>query len=323
MTISAQKPIPTDGRHILVAPHHFPDLDREYALAAELGVELVAASDADHFRDSLPRAAVVMVTPYVTLTAGDIATIQTPAAIVRYGIGYDNIDVAAAVAAGIPVSIVPDSSSEEVASHAFALGLSLVRRLPAGDHAIRRGHWAGTIAYETPAFGNLTVGVIGFGRIGRHVARLYEAIGARVRAYDPFIDVAEGLRVELDEALTTSDVITLHVPLSEDTKNLISREVLDRVKTGAVIVNVSRGGLIDEEALADALRDGTISGAGLDTFSSEPLAATSPLREVPNALLTPHIAWRSNVSVGALQAGAVHRARLAITGDTLIDVVTR
>lgn len=205
---------PTDGRHILVAPRHFPAFEREYARAAELGVELVAA----------------------------------------------------AVAAGIPVSFVPDSSSEEVASHAFAMGLSLIRRLPAGDSAIRRGNWAGTIAYETPAFGGLTVGVVGFGRIGRQVARLYEAIGAQVRAYDSFTDVDEGVRAELEEALTTSDVITLHVPLSEDTKNLISREVLHRVKPGAVVVNVSCDGLIDEEALADALRDGTISDAGLDTF---------------------------------------------------------
>ncbi|WP_417503811.1 C-terminal binding protein [Microbacterium sp.] len=323
MTISQQQPIPTEGRYILVAPHHFPDLNREHALAVELGVEIVAARDAEHFREALPGAAVVMVTPYVNLPADDIATIRLPAAIVRYGIGYDNIDVAAAVEAGIPVSIVPDSSSEEVASHAFAMGVALVRRLPAGDSAIRRSEWAGTIAYEAPAFRDLTVGVVGFGRIGRHVARLYEAIGAQVRAYDPFIDVDESVRSELDEALTSSDIITLHVPLSDDTKNLISRDVLARVKPGAVIVNVSRGGLIDEEALADALRECTISGAGLDTFSTEPLGATNPLRSAPNTLLTPHIAWRSNVSVGALQSGAVHRARLALTGGELIDVVVR
>lgn len=322
MTTSHRKSIPTDGRHLLVAPHHFQNLDQESSLARELGIELVAATDADHFREALGAAAVVMVTPYVTLTAADIARIPLPAAIVRYGVGYDNIDIASASAAGIPVSIVPDSSSEEVASHAFAMGIALVRRLPAGDSAIREGGWAGTLAYDAPAFSALTVGVIGYGRIGRHVARLYQSIGARVHAYDPYIAVHEDIRVDVDDALTNSDIVTLHVPFSEQTRNLVSKDVLARMKPGAIIVNVSRGGLVDEAALAAALQEGRIGGAGLDTFTSEPLASDSALRAAPDALLTPHIAWRSNLSVHALQAGAVHRARLALTGGELIDVVT-
>lgn len=321
MTKQSNDLLSATGRSILVAPHHFPDVEREKALAHELDIELRLARDVNDFRAQLPQAAVVMVTPYVTLTAADIDTLQKPAAVVRYGIGYDNIDVRAARAAGIPVSIVPDSSSEEVASHAFAMGLALVRRLSAGDAAIRRGDWAGTIAYDALPFGNLRVGVVGYGRIGRHVARLYQAIGADVRAYDPFINVDPGLAITLNEALAHSDVISLHLPLSDETANLISAEVLRNVKPGAVIINVSRGGLIDEVALADALSSGTVGGAGLDTFCEEPVAAESPLRQAPNLILTPHIAWRSNTSVGALQSGAVHRARLALTGGQLIDLV--
>lgn len=311
-----------DGRVILVAPHHFPDLDREQALAEEFGVTLVAAADVDEFRAALPTAEIVMITPYATLTTEDLPRMAACRAVVRYGIGYDNIDVPAARAAGIPVAIVPGTASEEVASHAFAMGLALTRRLPAGDAAIRAGGWAGTIGYETPALSRLQVGVVGMGRIGARVAAMYAAVGAHVRAYDPMIEVASELAASLDDVLFDVDVVSLHVPLTDETRNLISRDSLARMRSGAVVVNVSRGGLIDEDALAEALTSGHIAGAGLDTFSTEPVPADHPLRQAPNAILTPHIAWRSNTSIGALQDGAVDRVRQALTGQPLSDVVT-
>jgi D-3-phosphoglycerate dehydrogenase / 2-oxoglutarate reductase len=307
---------------IVVAPHHFPDLEREQALADEFGMSLVAAPDVDVFRAALLDAAIVMVTPYAKLTAEDFPRMGKCQAVIRYGIGYDNIDVAAAGRAGIPVSIVPGTASEEVASHAVAMGLALVRRLPVGDGAIRSGGWAGEIGYETPPISRLDVGVVGMGRIGQHVARMYAGLGARVRAYDPVADVSGVASGTLDEVLTASDVVSLHVPLTDETRGLVSAEVLRAMRPGAVIVNVSRGGLIDEHALADALKAGHLAGAGLDTFSQEPVPADHPLHGTANTILTPHIAWRSNRSVGALQAGAVERVRLALTGQPLIDVVS-
>lgn len=318
----ADAPSTTATDTILVAPHHFPDLDREQAVAAELGFELVAAADVDEFRAGLPDAAIVMVTPYAKLTADDFPVMSRCIAVIRYGIGYDNIDVDAARAAGIPVSIVPGTASEEVASHALAMGLALVRRLPAGDASIRSGGWAGDIAYETPALSRLEVGVVGMGRIGRRVADMYTALGSRVRAYDPFIEVDASWSAPLEELLVESDVVSLHVPLSDETRELISADVLARMRPGAIVVNVSRGGLVDEAALAAALVSGRIAGAGLDTFSVEPVPADHPLRQAPNVILTPHVAWRSNTSVGALQSGAVDRVRLALTGQPLIDLVT-
>lgn len=306
---------------IVVAPHHFPDLAREHAVADEFGLELVAAPDADSFRSAIVDAAVVMITPYAKLTAEDFPRMRSCLAVVRYGIGYDNIDVAAAARAGIPVSIVPGTASEEVASHAVSMALALVRRLPAGDSAIRDGRWAGTIGYDTPPVSRLDVGVVGMGRIGQIAARMYAGLGARVRGYDPFVEFPDIPSAERDELLVGSDVVSLHVPLSDETRGLISAEVLGRMKPGAVIVNVSRGGLVDEMALAEALTAGRIAGAGLDTFSAEPLAADHPLRHAPNTILTPHVAWRSNQSIGALQAGAVERVRLVLTGQPLIDVV--
>lgn len=262
-----------------------------------------------------------MITPYARLTAADFPTMSRCRAVIRYGVGYDNIDVGAATRAGIPVSIVPGTASEEVASHAFAMGLALARRLPTGDAAIRDSRWAGTIGYDTPVLSELEVGVVGMGRIGQHVARMYSAVGAHVRAYDPFVTESFVEMADLASLLENSDVVSLHIPLSDDTSNLVSAEVLEKMRRRAVVVNVSRGGLIDEVALAAALRSGRIAGAGIDTFAREPLDEDHPLRSAPNVILTPHIAWRSNRSTGALQEGAVERVRLALTGQPLIDLV--
>ncbi|MBC9942960.1 C-terminal binding protein [Leucobacter sp. cx-328] len=306
---------------ILVAPHHFPDLDREHALAEELNYELVAASDEEAFHESLVDADVVMITPYAKLTASDFPTMKRCKAVIRYGIGYDNIDVDAASASSIPVSIVPGTASEEVASHAFSMGLALARRLPAGDEAIRDFAWGGIIGYDTPVLSQLEVGVVGLGRIGAHAARMYAAVGAQVRAYDPFVAESEFELADLTDILENSDVVSLHLPLTDSTWNLVSGSVLARMRRGSVIVNVSRGGLVDEVALAEALINGHIAGAGIDTFAQEPLDAEHPLRNAPNTILTPHIAWRSNRSTGALQEGAVDRVRRALTGKPLIDLV--
>ena len=306
---------------ILVAPHQFPHLERERALADSFGIELVAATDQASFREAMEEAAVVMVTPYAKVTVEEISRMRQCKAIVRYGMGYDNIDVASAAAAGVPVSIVPDASSEEVAAHALATGLALARRVPQGQAAIRDGRWAGTIAYDAPKLANLDVGIVGMGRIGRLTAGWWAAIGAQVRAYDPFATFSDIPSSGLEDILENSDVVSLHLPLTEQTRHLLSAKTLGRMRPGSVVVNVSRGGLVDELALVDALRSGHIAGAALDVFAQEPLPADHPLRDAPNLIMTPHVAWRSNTSLGALQQGAVDRARRALAGEALVDVV--
>ncbi|WVT77831.1 C-terminal binding protein (plasmid) [Sinorhizobium chiapasense] len=307
---------------ILVAPHRFPNLNRERALAEVFGLEMVVAEDQASFRSRMAEAEVVMVTPYARMTVEEFKLLRRCKAVVRYGVGYDNIDVAAASRVGVPVTIVPDTASEEVASHALAMGLNLARRIPQGQSAIRAGEWAGVIGLDTPKLSRLQVGVVGMGRIGRLVAKWWAAIGAKVHAFDPLATFSEVPAVTLKQVLEESDVVSLHVPLSEQTRHLISAEVLERMRSNAVIVNVSRGGLIDEEALAAALRAGVIAGAGLDTFAQEPLPANHPLRDAPNTVFTPHVAWRSNTSLDALQEQAVERARRALLGQTLPDIVT-
>lgn len=304
---------------ILIAPHQFPHIDREHALAEEFGLELIEARDKQGFRAGIADAAVVMVTPYARVEAEDFAAMKNCRAVVRYGMGYDNIDVAAAT---VPVSIVPGTASDEVASHALAMGLALARRIPQGSAAIAEGAWAGGVGFDTPKLTDLDVGVLGMGRIGKRVATWWSVLGARVRAYDPFAEFSEIPAASVPEILEGSDVISLHVPLNDETRHLISAPTLARMRRGAVVVNVSRGALVDEVALADALRSGRIAGAGLDVFADEPLPEGHPLRSAPNVLLTPHVAWRSNRSLDALQEAAVARARNALTGEPLPDVVS-
>ncbi|MFI6367726.1 C-terminal binding protein [Nocardia sp. NPDC050630] len=307
---------------ILIAPHQFPAVERERELAKEFGMEIVVAPDSDSFHAAIPDAALVLVTPYARVEAEDFTAMKRCVAVIRYGIGYDNIDVEAARAAEIPVAIVPGAASEEVGSHAFTMGLALARRIPAGQASIARGAWAGSVGLDTPRFSELDVAVIGMGRIGRRVADWYAAIGANVRAYDPFIKFDTVPAAPLEELLEQSDVVSLHIPLTPETRHFISADVLQRMREGSVIVNVSRGGLIDEYALAAALHSGHIAGAGLDVFSQEPLPAAHPLRDAPNTIMTPHVSWRSNRALETLQDGVVQRCRQALTGQPISDLVT-
>ncbi|MDI9978683.1 C-terminal binding protein [Rhodococcus sp. IEGM 1307] len=307
---------------ILIAPHQFPAVEREQQLADEFGMDVIVSPDAESFHAAIPDAALVLVTPYARVEATDFEAMKRCVAVIRYGIGYDNIDVEAARKAGIPVSIVPGAASEEVGSHAFTMGLSLSRRIPAGQASIARGAWAGTIGLDTPRFSELDVAVIGMGRIGRRVAEWYSAIGTNVRAYDPFINFDTVPAAPLDELLEESDIVSLHLPLTAETRHFISADVLKRMRKGSVIVNVSRGGLIDELALAEALHSGHIAGAGLDVFSREPLPADNVLRDAPNIIMTPHVSWRSNRALETLQEGVVLRCRQALTGQPLSDLVT-
>lgn len=307
---------------LVIAPHQFPDVERERQLAAEFGLELVVATNQDVFAEQLGRARIALITPYATVGEPEVARMVNAKGIVRYGIGYDNIDVASAQRAGIPVSIVPDASSEEVASHALALGLTLLRRIPAGQEAIREGRWASAVPADLPVLSRARIGVVGMGRIGRYVARWWSSLGAEVMAYDPFASFDEAESGDLDLVLTQSDVISLHVPLTDTTRHLVSAELIARMRPGVIVVNVSRGGLIDEDALASALRTGRVAGAGLDVFETEPLPADSPLRSAPNVMLTPHAAWKSSSSLAALQEGAVERARALLQGSTPRDLVS-
>jgi D-3-phosphoglycerate dehydrogenase len=211
----------------------------------------------------------------------------------RAGVGVDTIDVEAATERGVAVMNAPAGNTISAAELAFALLASLVRRIPAADRSMKNGQWERTAFSGTELY-RKTLGLIGAGRIGTEVAARGRAFGMRVLAYDPYLSPeaarAAGMElVPLDTVLREADAISLHVPLTESTKGLLSDEKLALLKPTAVIINAARGGLIDEASLIRRLGEGKIAGAAIDVFDKEPLPADHPLRAVPNVILTPHL----------------------------------
>lgn len=279
-------------------------------LRDELGAEVVIAEcrTAEDViaavREHRPDAIVTQWAP-VTAEAIDIAR-GTCRVISRIGIGVDMVDVAAADAAGIPVRNVPHYCTEEVATHAVALALALWRRLPQFDAEVRAGTWnAAAHVGDIGRLSNATVGLIGCGRIGLLVAKAFEVWGATVIVVDPAPANDPYERVTLAELAERSDIISLHVPLLESTRHVVGEELLTSLRRRPVLVNTSRGPLIDVPAAVRAVEDGRLRGLGLDVFEVEPLAADDPVRSAPNTLLAPHAAWCSAEALPDLRRGAI------------------
>jgi D-3-phosphoglycerate dehydrogenase len=309
---------------VVVTDRAFPSLHHEEAVAQAHGTELAAhrCRLEDETAEATAGAQVVFVN-FAPITRRVLEGLGPDAVVIRYGVGYDNVDVEAATEAGVRVANVPDYGTGTVADHAAALVLALLRRLPVYDHAIRQGGWAAPAdADPVRALAEATVGLIGTGRIGLALADRLRAFGLRILAFDPYADAGalaeRGIeRVELDALLGAADAISLHAPATPETHHVIGAASLAKLKPGAVVVNTARGALVDEAALADALASGRLAGAGLDVFEEEPLAADSPLRRHPNVLLTPHAAFYSDRSVDDLQRLAAEEAGRALAGEPL------
>ena len=211
----------------------------------------------------------------------------------RAGVGLDNVDVTAAKEKGAAVVNAPESLTIAVAEMTFGLVISLMRKIVAGDKSLREKRWDRNKLMGNELY-RKTIGIVGFGRIGREVADRANAFGMKVIAYDPYVTIEDAresnakLIVEIDELLKNSDVISVHAPLTPQTKHLINAEKLKLMKNSAVLVNIARGGLVDTNALIDALKNKKIAGAALDVFETEPLGE-SPLLELENVVLTPHL----------------------------------
>src|SRR5207302_6736981 len=212
----------------------------------------------------------------------------------RAGVGVDNVDVETATRRGVVVLNAPGGNTVSTAEHAFSLLLCVARKIPQADASLRGKKWSRK-DFEGVELYNKTLGVIGMGRIGSELSRRAIAFGMRVVAYDPYLSAtrARSLQVELvdelDDLLTHADFISLHTPLTAATRHILDAARLSKTKHGVRIINCARGGLIDEAALAQALRDGQVAGAALDVFEVEPLPPDSPLRDAPNVVLTPHL----------------------------------
>lgn len=235
--------------------------------------------------------------------------------------GYNVVDIAAARRHGIPVCNIPTYGTAAVAQFVMALLLELCHHVSDHSRSVHAGDWANCpdfCYWNTPLIelAGKTFGVLGFGRIGQAAAALAAAFGMRIIAYDAFVkESALARMVSLDELFAQSDVISLHCPLFPETEKIINAQSIARMKPGVMILNTSRGPLVDGPALANALADGRVAGAGLDVLTVEPPRADDPLLSAPNCLITPHIAWAPKESRQRLMDIAVENARAFLAGS--------
>ena len=309
------------GGTVVVAGASFPSLEVERSFLEPLGCTIVDKRFAgDDEALEACRTAVAVMTDYFVCDAARIATFGECRVICQYGAGLNQVDVAAATAAGIYVTHTPDYCSEELGDHAMALILASMRRIVRFDRNTRAGRWDYNDGMPMRRLAACTLGLVGFGRAARAVAVRAQGFGMTVMAHDPLVAddafAAAGVRRagELAEVLSGADVISVHVPLVQSTQHLIGAEQLALLRDGAFIVNTSRGGVIDQRALAAELATGRLGGAGLDVLEQEPPAADDPLLSCPDAVLTPHTAFLSVESLDLLQNRAGAEVARVLTG---------
>jgi len=258
----------------------------------------------------LARDADAILYDYAPITGRVIEALERCRVIVRYGVGLDRIDVAAAEAKGIDVRYLPGWSSEEVSDHVIAFVVALARKLLPLDRWVRAGNWGYAGEQETQRIAGKRIGLIGFGAIARRVAAKANGLRLDVVAHDPFVEPCvfekAGVRsITLDQLLTSCDFVSLHVPLNSDTEGMIGADEFGQMKKGAFLINTARGGVIDERSLVEALESGRLAGAGLDVFADEPPRADCPLFGIDSAILTPHMACYSEVSMDEMHEIAI------------------
>lgn len=275
----------------------------------------------------------VIMVVYAKITKQIIDSAKKLKGIVRYGIGVDNIDLDAATKRKIPVANVPDYCIGTVADHAFALLLTLSRKILIADKIVRTREYVG--AWTSPSdkikgvdLEGKVLGIIGLGKIGRSVAARARGFGMEVIAYDPYVDkeLANALNIKLvglDTLLRESDFVSIHAALLPETRGIIGERELKMMKKTAYLINVSRGPIVQEKALCKALREGWIAGAGMDVYENEPPDPENPLFKLENVVLTPHIAWYTEEALRRLEMSAVNEAIRILQGQLPKNLVNK
>ena len=281
-------------------------------------------NDDETFYRELPEADVIwhVLRP---LSATDVARATRARLVHKFGAGVNTIDVDAATQHGIAVANMPGANAPSVAEGALLLMLAALRRLPALDRATREGRgWPSDpqLGETVRDIGGCTVGLVGYGNIAKQVETIVAAMGATVLHTSTRDDGLAGWK-PLPELLAASDIVSLHLPLTDDTDGLIDRAALASMKPGAVLVNTSRGAIVDEDALADALRDGRLAAAGLDVFGVEPVPPDHPLLGLDNVVLTPHVTWYTADTMRRYLVEAVANCRRLRDGQPLAHVVNQ
>lgn len=316
--------------HAAITDYTFPNLDVEESILSAAGFGLQSGNDKQIAAlQALVSEADAVITQFAPINADVIGAMRQAKVIVRYGIGYDNVDVRAAKERNIPVCNIPDYCIDEVADHALAFILGITRQVVPNTLHVRDGKWGlATPLAQMQTLRDQTVGIVGYGRIGREVAARLSPFKCRRLVHDSFvpgetISSAGCEPVTLEEMLEQADIVTLHCPSTPQTKKLLNADSLGRMKRGSVVINLARGDLIDTAALVAALQSEQIAAAALDVCDPEPIPTDSPLRSLPNVILASHIASASPKAVRTLRETAARIAVAAIRGEPLPNVVNR
>lgn len=302
--------------NVVVSDQVFPSVDLERKLLSEIDAELeVASGDRDEVL-AIAAGADAVLNTYMAWDADAIGRLDRCKIIARYGIGIDNVDLDVAREAGIVVTNVPDYSVQEVAAHALALVMASLRKVVEADRSVRTGTWSIDNFRPIRRLSTMTVGLVGYGRIARQFSAPLRALGAEIVIHDPYLQPGPDLPrlLDLDELLSESDIVSLHSPLTEETRGMIDEDAISRMKEGAILINTSRGPLVDLDAVAGALVSGRLAGAGLDVFDVEPLDATR-IEGVPNLIVTPHMAYYSEEALAESQRKAATQVIKVLTGE--------
>ena len=296
-------------------------IEPELRVLGEAGID-VRLEDCSSSADvaAAARDADAVITQYAPIDDQALEALRRCRAVVRYGVGVDNVDVPAATRRGVWVVNVPDYGTEEVADHALALLLASLRGIPRLDRGVHAGEWELETVRPLRRLSGLTVGVVGCGRIGGTFARKALGVGLGVVGHDPAglppgLAAAGVRELGFEALLEASDAVSLHAPLSERTRHLIDADALRRMRPGAHLINTARGGLVDHAALLAAIDEGRLAGAALDVLEPEPPEAGDPLTAHPRVLLTPHAAWYSEESYETLKTEAAREAVRVLSGE--------
>ena len=313
---------------VAITDYSFPNLDVERGILEPLGCTVVAGQcKTPEALIELTADADYVITQFAPMDAAVVSKLQKARVIVRYGIGFDNVDIDVAKAKNLPVCNVPAYCIDEVADHTAAFILGATRRLVENDNVIKDGDWKLAVSLEAMrCLRDQTVGILGFGRIGREVVARLRGFKCKILVFDPVVPADDITSagcdaVSLDDLFTASDILTLHCPSNAQTRGVINSESLSKMKAGAILINVGRGDLVDTAALVEALQSGQLSAASLDVFAPEPLAVDNPLRSMDNVITSSHIASCSVVAARSLRESAANIVADVIRGNPLTSIV--
>lgn len=305
---------------VVIADYYYPSLDEERKVLADTGIKIVDCNGKCKTEDDVikyAKDADALIVQFTPITRKIIENLPKCKVIVRYAIGLDIIDIQAATERKIMVANVPDYCINEVADQAMALMLALTRKIKIAAEEVARGNWSYQKAVPIKRFSEMTLGLVSFGNIARNFGGKAKALGfKKIRVFDPYIkDTAQypGYEfVSLPTLLQESDVVSIHAPATAETKHMINRETLAMMKDGAYLINTSRGALIDEKALVEALKKGKLGGVGLDVLETEKNVGDNPLLKFDNVIITPHMSWYSIDSIAELQRKVAEQVKLAL-----------